>query len=348
MSLGDSLPTIALDREHGGSATAGTIDFSTSINPLGPPPAAIAEYHRAIDSLQQYPDPFADGLAAKISQWIGLAAGQILVGNGSTQLIYLLARAMNWRQPVVVTPTFSEIANALILNACSADRSMPRAVQLAADHDFHLRADDLMPAIASGTDAIFIGRPNSPTGSMLSFDDAAAIARECARADAHCVFDEAFIDFADDAKSMIHLIDRMPNVIVLRSLTKIFAIPGLRLGFAVAQRQTISRLRDLLEPWSVNAIAARVGAACLDGASEFVALSRIFIAGERGRVARVLSQNLHLRVFPSAANFLMIAARETGTDSFGLFVKRAGIISARSAIIAGVRPRTVSHRHSQS
>lgn len=338
MNPRDSMPAIALDREHGGAAAAGTIDFSASINPLGPPPAAVAEYDRAIDSLQRYPDPFADALAAKISQWIGVAADQVLVGNGSTQLIYLLARAMNWRQPMVVTPTFSEIANALILNARSADRSTPRAVQLAADRDFHLRADDLTPALASGADAIFIGRPNSPTGSMLSFDAAAAIARECARADAHCVFDEAFIDFADDAKSMIHLIDRIANVIVLRSLTKIFAIPGLRLGFAVAQRQTISRLRDLLEPWSVNAIAARVGAACLDGASEFVARSRNFIASERGRVAQVLAQNLHLRVFPSAANFLMIAARETGTDAFGLFMKREGIIVRDLRSLPGCGP----------
>jgi threonine-phosphate decarboxylase len=334
----DFLPAITIDREHGGATTSGTIDFSTSINPLGPPSAAIAEYHRAIDSLQRYPDPFPDALAAKIAQWLGVSKDQVLVGNGSTQLIYLLARAMNWRQPVVVTPTFSEIANALILNARSADRSMPRAVKLDAERDFHLRADDLTPALASGADAIFIGRPNSPTGSMLSFDDAAAIARECARVDAHCVFDEAFIDFADDATSMIHLIDRTSNVIVLRSLTKIFAIPGLRLGFAVAQPRTISRLRDMLEPWSVNAIAARVGAACLDGANEFVARSRKFIAGERGRIARVLAQNSHLRVFPSTANFLMIAARETGTDSFGLFMKREGIVVRDLRSLPGCGP----------
>jgi histidinol-phosphate aminotransferase len=322
----DFLPAITIDREHGGAAASGTIDFSTSINPLGPPSAAIAEYHRAIDSLQRYPDPFADDLAGKIAQWIGVDADQVLVGSGSTQLIYLLARAMKWRQPVVVTPTFSEIANALILNAHSADRSTPRAVKLDAERDFHLRADDLTPALASGTDAIFIGRPNSPTGSMLSFDDAAAIARECEHANAHCVFDEAFIDFVNDARSMIHLIGRTSNVIVLRSLTKIFAIPGLRLGFAVAQPRTISWLRDMLEPWSVNAIAARVGAACLDGASEFVARSRSFVTGERDRVTHVLAQNPHLRVLPSAANFLMIAARETGTDSFGLFMKRQGIV----------------------
>ena len=98
--------------------------------------------------------------------------------------------------------------------------------------------------------------------------------------------------------------DRVSNVIVLRSLTKIFAIPGLRLGFAVARRRTISQQGDLLEPWSVNAIAAQgISAACLDGASEFVARSPLnFIAGERGRVPRVLAQNPHLRVFPSAAS----------------------------------------------
>src|SRR5271170_2256796 len=264
----DSLRAIAIDHEHGGTAEHGLIDFSASINPLGPPPGAIAEYHRAVESLSRYPEPFPVALAKEISRWIGVRAEQVLVGNGSTQLIYLLAHTMNWRRPVVVTPTFSEIANALIVNARNAemaDDSAPLAFELAPDRGFELQIEDVAHALENGADAIFIGRPNSPTGSMLSFETAAAIALECFRYNAHCVFDEAFIDFIADTRSMIDLIDRAPNVVVLRSLTKIFAIPGLRLGFAVSAPPTNARLRKMIEPWSVNAVAERIGLACLDG-----------------------------------------------------------------------------------
>jgi threonine-phosphate decarboxylase len=316
----DDLREIPIDREHGGSATEGVIDFSASINPLGPPPSAIEEYHRAVVSMTRYPDPYPDALANRVAEWIGVEADQVLVGNGSTQLIHLIARARRWRRPVVVTPTFSEIANALTIAG-----SAPHAIELSCELNFELRIEDVTRGLESGADAIFIGRPNSPTGSMLSFDDATAIAIECARFDAHCVFDEAFIDFVDNAKSMVRLISEIPGVVVLRSLTKIFAIPGLRLGFAVAETQTIKELREMIEPWSVNAIAARVGMACLDGADEFVARTRVFIACERDRLIHGLGQNPHLRVFPSAANFLMIAACEAGADSFGAFLIRRGI-----------------------
>jgi threonine-phosphate decarboxylase len=337
----DSPRAIGIDREHGGAADHGAIDFSASINPLGPPPAAIAEYHRAVESLTRYPDPFPVALAGEISRWIGVRDEQVLVGNGSTQLIHLLARAMNWRRPVVVTPTFSEIANALILNARSAKMagdSAPLAIELSPDCGFELRIEDVARELENGADAIFIGLPNSPTGSMLSHAAAATIVFECARFNAHCVFDEAFIDFADDARSMVHLIDRAPNVVVLRSLTKIFAIPGLRLGFTVSEARTNTRLREMIEPWSVNAVAERVGLACLDGAVEFIAQTRDLIAGEREYVMRGLGQNPNLRVFPSAANFLMIAARESGAEKFGAFMLRKGIAVRDLRSLPGAGP----------
>jgi threonine-phosphate decarboxylase len=315
-----ALTPIPIDRVHGGAAPAGAIDFSASINPLGPPPAALEEYHCAAAALTRYPAPYADVLGGRIADWIGVGADNVLVGNGSTQLIHLLTRVMRWRRPVVVTPTFSEISNALILA-----ESAPHAIQLSRESYFELSIDQVTRALETGVDAILLGRPNSPTGAMVSFNLATAIAIECARFDAYCVFDEAFIDFSDDARSMTGLVPRMPNVIVLRSMTKIFAIPGLRLGFAVAAAPSIARLRATLEPWSVNAIAERVGIACVAVANEYIVRSRELIARERDYLSRGLEQNPHLCVFPSAANFLMLAASENDTDSFGAFILRRAI-----------------------
>ena len=314
------LKPILIDRVHGGAAPEGTIDFSASINPLGPPPAAIEAYHRAVETLSRYPSPYADQLGRRIADWVGASAGEVLVGNGSTQLIHLIARAMGWRKPVVVTPTFSELANALIFA-----KAIPNAIELLYDLNFELQLKDVTDALEAGADAILLGRPNSPTGGMISFTQATAIAIECARFDAHCVFDEAFIDFSVDSRSMAELIPRAPNVLVLRSMTKIFAIPGLRLGFVVASAPSISQLRATFEPWSVNAVAERVVSACLGVANEYIARSREVIARERSYLADGFGRNPHLRVFPSAANFLMIAARDMGAASFGAFMLRRAI-----------------------
>jgi threonine-phosphate decarboxylase len=327
------LKEIPIDRVHGGAAPAGAIDFSASINPLGPPAEALEEYHRAASSLVHYPAQYADELALRIADWIGVRAENVLVGNGSTQLIHLIARLMRWRRPAVVTPTFSEIANALSL----ADLA-PHAIELSAASDFGFHIDHLTHALETGADSILLGRPNSPTGAMISFDQAAAIADRCARFGAHCVFDEAFIDFADDPRSMSAMVPRAPNVIVLRSMTKIFAIPGLRLGFAVASAELIARLRAALEPWSVNAVAQRVGIACWAGADDYIRRTRELIARERRYLARGFAQNPRLRSFPSDANFLMLAVRENDAGSFGAFLLRRGIVVRDLRLLPGCAP----------
>jgi threonine-phosphate decarboxylase len=327
------LRPIPIDRVHGGAASDGVIDFSASINPLGPPLVAIEAYHRAVDALACYPAPYADVLGRQIADWIGIDALNVLAGNGSTQLIHLIARVMHWRRPVVVTPTFSEISNALILAEAT-----PHAIELSRDYDFKLRMDDVTSALEAGADAILLGRPNSPTGSLLSFDYAATIAIECARFDATCVFDEAFIDFVADSRSMTELIPRMPNVIVLRSMTKIFAIPGLRLGFVVAAAPSIARLRAMLEPWSLNAIAERVGLACIGVADEYIARTRELIASERIFLADGLARNPLLRIFPSAANFLMLATGEDAANSFGAFMLRRMIAVRDLSSLPGCGP----------
>jgi threonine-phosphate decarboxylase len=320
----ESFKLIARDRAHGGVAPGGAIDFSASINPLGPPPAALAEYHRAVDAIACYPATYPGALAGRIAEWIGVGRERLLVGNGSTHLIYLITRNFNWRRAIIVTPTFSEIANALI-----AAGSAPRAIELDRGNDFELRFDQIADALRCGADAIFIGRPNSPSGTMTKFAEACAIAGECARYRAKCIFDEAFIDFAaGGARSAIELVAATPDVIVLRSLTKIFAIPGLRLGFLVASPATIAWLREQIEPWAVNGIAERVGIACLESAAEHIRRTHELVTDERDYVRAALAENPDLHVYPSAANFLMVAARgETGESKtdFGTFMLERGI-----------------------
>lgn len=298
---------LQVDRTHGGAAPPGVLDFSASLNPLGPPPQALAAYHGAAALIARYPSPYPDDLAARVARRHRVAPDNVVVGNGSTQLIHLLARTLRPRRPFVAIPTFSEIANAMIVAGAA-----PCAMLARRERGFAIEIEQAERALEQGADAIFIGRPNSPTGAMLSMGDAAEIAARCSRRGCWCVFDEAFVDFAGEEHSAIRLAAEDSRVIVLRSLTKMFAIPGLRLGYLVAGREVAHRLREAIEPWSVNVVAEHVGIACLDVTEEFAAKSGALVAAERERLFRALTSVQGIHVFASSANFLMLELDENG------------------------------------
>jgi len=322
----EGINTIAIDRTHGGTTVDGIIDFSASINPLGPPQAALDEYHAAATAIRSYPPAYSERLTARIAEWLGIAGGEVIVGNGSTQLIHLFARVYQLRFPYVAVPTFSEFANAIALNNCT-----PYALELSRRHAYTIRLADIEHVMRHRAQAVFIGRPNNPTGSMVPPHVAEEIARECERFHAFCVFDEAFIDFAGRVESAITLMRTIParrrkGLIVIGSLTKIFAIPGLRVGFLVGSSEVIQELRNNLEPWSLNIVAERVALACLEQADEFTRRTREWLALERRYLADQFSQMDGIQVFPSAANFLMLEVDERSRPTtFGEFMLVQGI-----------------------
>jgi len=317
----EAISTVAPDPVHGGAAPEGVLDFSASINPLGPPAVALDEYLAAATAISSYPPAYSHKLTARLADWLGLDANQVVVGNGSTQLIHLFARTYQLRFPYVAIPTFSEFANAITLNNCT-----PYALELSPEHAFTIRLHDVSDAMRHRAQAVFIGRPNSPTGSMVGLHEAEAMARECERYHAFCVFDEAFIDFADRAESAIELMRAIPErqrkgLVVIGSLTKIFAIPGLRVGFLAGPVRVVEELRKQLEPWSVNIVAERVALACLAQGREFRQRTREWLVAERTFLHEQLSLLTHVRVFPSAANFLMLQVEEAGKGQiFGEFM----------------------------
>ena len=294
-----------MDRTHGGNAPRGVLDFSASLNPLGPPAAALDAYHEAAGLIADYPPPYPGDLAMRLACRHGIAPDNIVVGNGSTQLIHLLARTLRPRRPFVAIPTFSEIANAMIIAGVA-----PAAMPAKRERNFAIEAAQAARALQQGADAIFIGRPNSPTGAMLSIGDAAEVAAQCASRGCWCIFDEAFIDFAGEEHSAVRLATENPHVIVLRSLTKMFAIAGLRLGYLAADLSVAHRLREACEPWSVNIAAERVGTACLSVAEDFATRSRVLIAAARADLFAALATIDGLHAFASCANFLMLEVAE--------------------------------------
>ncbi len=312
---------IRVDRAHGGNAPEGCIDFSASVNPFGPPPEAIHAFREAVTRITKYPPPYPRKLEARIAAWLDVDPETVIAGNGTTQLIYAAARLLRLQLPFVVIPSFSEIANALV--ACG---SKPLPIPTSADADFCFEQRGLYDALDSGADGVFLRRPNSPTGMMVGLDEAAVLARECARRGAWLVMDEAFIEFADDARSLAGLVTAIGKLVVLRSLTKIFAIPGLRLGYLLGPADVVRKLREHIEPWSVNAVAEYVGMACLEIADGFIARTREEVGRERRWLGDELGRMRELRVFPSNANFLMIGVRgERCCGEFGRYLLDRGV-----------------------
>ncbi len=282
-----------------GLAPEDLLDFSASINPLGLPKGARAAYRQAVRRIAHYPEPYAESLTQALAEYHGLAPTQIVVGNGSTQLIYALVRTLAARRVLLLAPLFSEYRTALQASGVKVDHFLLRPPA------FALVLERLAQVLTEQHyDAVVITNPNSPTGVLTQRTCLEEAIRLCQRVGTKLIVDEAFVDWHEEA-SLKHVAVRSPQVIVLRSLTKFFALPGLRVGYALGQAATLKPLRSHIEPWSVNVMAQEIGRACLQDRA-FIVRSRAFMEKERTWLHARLQAVPGLTVFPSSANFLLL------------------------------------------
>jgi threonine-phosphate decarboxylase len=280
------------------------LDFSASINPLGRPRSVAAAYRRTLSQTVHYPEPYAETLTATLAHYHALDPASLIVGNGSTQLIYLLARVLNPQKVLIVSPAFSEYEAAFRLIGAQVSRLFLRPPT------FLLSLEQLPRKLSEGYDVIVVANPNSPTGVLLPRTVMEETARLCRHSRVQLIIDEAFIDWAEE-ESLKALAARNPSILVLRSMTKFFALPGLRVGYAIAHPRFVARLRQQIEPWSVNTVAQAVAVACVNDA-RFIDRSRAFMTRERRRLAEQLTSIAGVQVFPSQANFLLAKVTQHG------------------------------------
>ena len=271
------------------------LDFSANINPLGPPEWLRPLISAQISSVIHYPDPDCSSLIEAISARYEVAAEEVLVGNGSSEILYLLPRALQADRAVIPVPAYVDYAHAAELSGMRVEKVILKEAEGFAPDlsaiESRLRGDEL----------VFIGQPNNPTG--LSCDGEAL--RRLASRNGSTIFivDEAFADFVEG-------IDRLPvnrpsNVIVLCSFTKAYAIPGMRLGCMIADPDMIRQVRRLMPPWSVNTFAQAVGEVALRD-EEYLKRTREFVREQRELLSHELRSISGLTVYLGQANFLLV------------------------------------------
>jgi threonine-phosphate decarboxylase len=280
------------------------LDFSQNINPLGAPPGVIEAARRALEEdAGRYPDLTYHRLREALGAYVGVEPAKIVPTNGGAEALFLAARAAGGRRIALIPePTFSEYAPA----AQAAGLKPVRSVARRAEEGF-----DLDPRVFSHLDAsavVFLCNPNNPTGEVLGRETVLEIARRARRAGAVLVVDEAFVDFVPGA-SVAAAADE--HLLVARSFTKFFAIPGLRLGCLVCP--DAAGVQALQPSWPVNAVAAAAGIAAA-GDEDFVRRSVQEVRRLRGKLSAGLSAIPGLTVFPGSANFLLVRGPEGLTE----------------------------------
>jgi threonine-phosphate decarboxylase len=304
-------PTTSSPPQHGGGVydlarrlgvqVQDLLDFSANINPLGFPPGLAPAVLKALEEIVHYPDRRCEALRRDLAAYHGLAPEQILVGNGSTELIFLLPRALAPRKGLIVVPAFSEYEAAL-----RAAR-VPVAFHLSGEAADFTLSGALDPR---GADLVFLANPASPSGALLPKKPLLATLETLAAAGAYLALDEAFVDFVEEA-SLKSALSRFPRLLILRSFTKFFGIPGVRLGYVLAAAELITRLAGAQEPWSVGTLAQALGRASLAD-REFMARSRALVQEERQYLFKRLAEIDGLQPFPSAVNYLLVKITRPG------------------------------------
>lgn len=303
-------------RQHGGNikevahkfGPGQYLDFSANINPLGLAPQVEDAIRSGIGQVVHYPEPDARSLSQAVAEYLGVQCQQIACGNGASEFIYLLTRLLAPRRAVIPQPTFSEYQ----LAAAAAAAEIV-SVPMLRSRDFRWDVTGLAATITSG-DMVFLCNPNNPVGNLLERDGIIGLLNRCEQVGATLVVDESFRDFVVQMPTVIGDVGNYNRLIVLYSLTKFFAIPGLRLGCMVAPENIINRVNRTRDPWSVNSLAQFAGQVAVKQ-RDYINRSRKFVAKEKQWLYQRLRHISALTPFYPQANYIFIDISNTGLTS---------------------------------
>lgn len=292
-----------------GCSPSEIVDFSASISPLGPPPAAIAAIQSSLSDLSHYPDPDYRLLRQALGASHHLSADWILPGNGSAELLTWASRDLaELDATYLITPAFGDYLRALKAFgaraiACPLELERERQGLAYSGLTAQLEGAVQNSKLKAQRSGLLLNNPHNPTGRLFSAESILPLLRRFALV----VVDEAFMDFLppDQQQSLLEMVMEYPNLVVLRSLTKFYSLPGLRLGYAIAHPERLWRWQQWRDPWAVNVLAAVAAVAVLQDA-DFQRQTWDWLAGARSHLFEGLAALPGLDPLPSAANYLLV------------------------------------------
>jgi L-threonine-O-3-phosphate decarboxylase len=312
------------------------LDFSSSVNPLGPSEKALEAAKNSFKEIATYPDSNSNELRQAIADHFdGLSKTNVIVGNGSTELMYLFAETFMKKgdTAVIPAPTFGEYESAVRKTG-----ETPKFVRL--DRNFNVEATVFAHEMV-GAKIVFLCNPNNPTSILIPTETLTGIIEQALEQDSLVFLDEDFLEFVENeqALSMINKIKAYPNLFILRSFTKIFGLTGLRIGYGIASEEIINVLLCAKIPWNVNCLAQAAAVAALKDKGH-LRVTRELIKKEKAFLSAELEKIKSLKVFQPDANFFFIDIRKSGLTATELKNKllRQGILIRDCTSFRGLDP----------
>lgn len=308
--------------KHGGNlawaaAVAGCppdaiLDFSASINPLGPADSTLAAIKSELGNIKHYPDPNYGELKQALARFHKLPSEWIMPGNGSAELLTWAGRELaQVAATILVTPTFGDYYRALgafNANVLEFPMSLINSIINEIKIDLSLIVDNCFMTKDKG---LLLNNPHNPTGKLLTRDAILPYLKDFALV----VVDEAFMDFVppNQEQSLIDVVQEYPNLVILRSLTKFYSLPGLRLGYAIANPERLQKWQSWRDPWAVNSLAAAAAIAAVED-EQFQQQTWEWLPKARNDLFKGLADISGLQPFKGAANFLLVESKHSASD----------------------------------
>lgn len=288
-----------------GCAPEDVLDYSASINPLGPPAGLVDLFNQTFQRLQHYPDIQNRRLVDAIARYHGVSPDQVVVGNGSTELIYWLPKVLGVRKALVVLPTFGEYQKAFELQGVQLAKLITSP-----EGNFQPEVEQLEELFEKfSPEAILFTHPGSPAGTLMSPEVRAWLVEKSRNRKVFAIVDEVFIDFCEE-ESLKGFLGESEHLVIIRSMTKFYGLPGLRLGYLLTSEHLAHRLGRFLPPWSVNTYAQAAGPYCFEQV-EYRERTLALIREERERMAERMQAFPGCRIFPGRANYLLMGLAKT-------------------------------------
>lgn len=288
-----------------GCSPSDIIDMSSNTNPLGPPPGLLEHLTENLHVIYALPEVDGRDLLEAFARHHQISVDRVLTGNGTTQFIFSLPQALKTKKALILGPTYADYEDSCQIHKIDYQYEISKESALFQPDIMHIEN------CLADADTVFICNPNNPTSNLIKREDLLKLCKTHPRV--RFLIDESYLPFTDRYDEATMIYSDLANVVVLHSFSKIFCVPGLRLGFLVASPENVEKVRYLYQPWSVNSLAQNAGRFLLDHVlidDGFIRETRAFIANEHELLVSRFKNNTALKLFSSITSYVLIKIKD--------------------------------------